>query len=96
MNRDDVLFCLSSPVQLPPSVLHMCYLNLHFPPSPVTKGHADGEVSFDGECQSHEDGCVEGHRRQRVEDLSEQGVEGLKERNKGRKEGVEMSLTVSD
>ena len=68
-----------------PQVYYICVISAILPPSPVTEGHADGEVSFDGECQSHEDGCVEGHRRQRVEDLSEQGVEGLKERNKGRK-----------
>ena len=32
------------------------------------------------ERESHEDGCIEGHRRHRIEDLSEQGVEGLKHR----------------
>ena len=50
------------------------------PSLPVTDGHADCEVSFDRERQSHEDGRIEGHRRHRIEDLSEQGVEGLKHR----------------
>ena len=47
---------------------------------PVANGHADREVSLDRERQSHEDGCIEGHRRHRIEDLSEQVVEGLKQR----------------
>ena len=47
---------------------------------PVADGLADGQVSLHRERQSHEDRCVEGDRRHGVEEVGEQGVEGLKQR----------------